>query len=488
MTNGRWPCDAGAGHGLAKQPKRPLAFELSKSERQSIRFGIYQSAGTHALDKLRLVTNTAKIITACLCGLFPIHVAGNTHAQRVALVIGNADYQAAPLKNPVNDARAMATRLAQLGFGVTKLENATRKQMGAAIEQFERALGPEKVGLFYYAGHGMQVRDKNYLVPVDANLEAESSARYHAVDVNGITEAMEYAGSKVNFIILDACRDNPFKAAKRGGSRGLAPVDAARGTLIAYATAPGSVAADGIGRNGLYTSALLAALDEPGLSAEEVFKQVRVRTAGASGGRQTPWESSSLTGNFVFNAPTVVNVQAAPKAATTQQAPDHEALFWTSVKDSQNPKMYEEYLRVYPNGNFAGLARIQLESLRNRVASATTPKIQNIQGRLRGPNGTYASRYGRIAFECDRGGACEGRYTGSGDREPAYIIGTINAENLLVGHWIETHSSERCNTRQQGSHYWGRIQFRFDEDADTWDGNWSYCKANPSDSWDGARE
>lgn len=239
------------------------------------------------------------LATLLLCTALTMGVASAT--QRVALLVGNAAYAQAPLVNPVNDARAMAQQLTALGFQVTRLENASKRDIERAIVDFEGQLGPDTTGLFYYAGHGVQVRGRNYLVPVDAAIESESHVRIEAVDVDMLTSAMDHAGSKVNFIILDACRNNPFERRLRGASRGLAAVDAAAGTLIAYATAPGSVAEDGDGRNGVYTEALLDALSRPGLQAEQVFKQVRVRVAERTAERQIPWESSSLTGNFVFN-------------------------------------------------------------------------------------------------------------------------------------------------------------------------------------------
>ena len=154
---------------------------------------------------------------------------------------------------------------------------------------------------------GLQVRGRNYLVPVDAEIDSEASTRVAAVDMDLLLEQMAEAKNRVNVVILDACRNNPFERRLRGASRGLAAVDAARGTLIAYATAPGAVAADGEGANGLYTEELLQALRVPGLKVEEVFKQVRVAVAKRSKGAQTPWESSSLTGDLVVNV--TVNVQ-----------------------------------------------------------------------------------------------------------------------------------------------------------------------------------
>ena len=222
-------------------------------------------------------------------------------APRIALVIGNGAYQDAPLRNPVNDARAMSQRLDKLGFHVISLENGGRDAMQKAILEFATSLKEETTGLFYYAGHGMQSRGRNYLLPVDADIDSERALRFEALDVQTILEEMQFAGNRMNIVILDACRNNPFERRFRGGSRGLAAIDAARGVLIAYATAPGAVAADGDGNNGLYTSELLSALEEPNLKVEEVFKRVRVAVTGRTNGAQVPWESSSLTGDFVFN-------------------------------------------------------------------------------------------------------------------------------------------------------------------------------------------
>jgi hypothetical protein len=300
---------------------------------------------------------------ASVVGLWILVVASSAGAQaprdepRLALLIGNSTYRESPLRNPVNDVRAMARRLKDLGFTVIAHENATKRTMEAAIVDFGRRLAEGGVGAFYYAGHGLQVRGRNYLVPVDADIEDEASTRVAAVDVELLLEQMAEAKNRVNIVILDACRNNPFERRMRGASRGLAAVDAARGTLVAYATAPGSVAADGDGKNGLYTEELLEALREPGLKVEEVFKRVRINVARRSKGAQTPWESSSLTGDLVVNV--TVNVTTAPVSAPTT-VPDREGLFWMSIKDSTDPAAFEAYLKQYPEGTFAPLARQRL--------------------------------------------------------------------------------------------------------------------------------
>jgi len=221
---------------------------------------------------------------------------------KIALVIGNSAYPAARLKNPVNDAKAMADKLRALGFDVALRTDSSQRDMTRAISQFGHKLALGSVGLFYYAGHGMQVRGKNYLIPVDAEIETEGSVSSEAVDVDLVLNQLGPA--RLSMVILDACRNNPFERKFRSSaSGGLAQIDAPTGTLLAYATAPGKVAADGTGSNGLYTEALLKALDTPGLKVEDVFKQVRIHVLKTSDNQQIPWESSSLTGEFYFRAP-----------------------------------------------------------------------------------------------------------------------------------------------------------------------------------------
>ncbi len=174
--------------------------------------------------------------------------------RRTALVIGNASYQDNPLKNSINDAEAMANALKDVGFDVILLENADLKQIENAIDTFHHQLKAGGVGLFYYAGHGTQVDGENYLIPVNAKLDVAEDVRYEAIPVGKVLARMEDAANQMNIVILDACRNNPFARKWRSSQRGLAPIQSARGALIAFATEPGGVAADGEGENGLYTS------------------------------------------------------------------------------------------------------------------------------------------------------------------------------------------------------------------------------------------
>ncbi|MDR3683857.1 MAG: caspase family protein [Geothrix sp.] len=231
--------------------------------------------------------------------------------QRVALVIGNGAYRESPLRNPVNDAKAMASALRACGFQVDLILDAGRKQMLDAVRGFGQKLGAGGVGLFYYAGHGMAVRGANYLIPVGADIATEEDVQSEGLDANTVVARMDTAKNRLNLLILDACRNNPFARSFRGGSRGLAQMEAPSGTFIAFATAPGATAADGDGANGLYTQQLLKTLREPGLKVEEVFKKVRIGVKQASHDQQVPWDSSSLTGDFYFQ-PGTAPVPADP--------------------------------------------------------------------------------------------------------------------------------------------------------------------------------
>ena len=180
-----------------------------------------------------------------------------TERTKIALIIGNGAYKSSPLKNPPNDAEDMAKILKKRGFTVTKRINATQAEMRKAIRQFGRQLKSDSIGLFFYAGHGMQVNGINYLIPVNANIEDEDEVQDYAVDVGMTLRKMKKAGNHINMVFLDACRNNPFTRSFRSAQKGLAQMDAPSGTLISYATAPGKTAADGGGRKGTYTKHLI---------------------------------------------------------------------------------------------------------------------------------------------------------------------------------------------------------------------------------------
>lgn len=224
--------------------------------------------------------------------------------KKLALVIGCSKYiHAGELINPSNDADSMADILESLGFNITKISNPTQKELKIAIDDFGEKLIQYKTGLFYFAGHGIQVKGLNYLIPTDANLKNERMAEYDCVEVNRVLGFMEDSKANVNIVILDACRNNPFERNwSRGiGLRGLAQMDAPKGSFIAYSTSPGKTASDGDGKNGLYTEALLKYIGTKQRPITTMFQDVRRDVIAKSNNEQVPWEATSLTSDFFFN-------------------------------------------------------------------------------------------------------------------------------------------------------------------------------------------
>jgi len=251
----------------------------------------------------------AAVATVLAATAAPSHAA----AARVALVIGNANYKVGELKNPVNDAKAVANTLRGLGFEVTHRENASLREMLEAFQQFSTQSKNADVRVVYYAGHGVQLKGRNYLLPVDTEIRAEDEMPNKSADLNEFLDRLGGFKQGINVVILDACRNNPFSGSEivgpdgrrlkfRGATpAGLAPVEAPLGSMIAFSTAPGGVALDNPQeKNSLYTKHLLEHLSSPGLPVELLFKRVRLAVAKETGRVQVPWESSSLTGDFCF--------------------------------------------------------------------------------------------------------------------------------------------------------------------------------------------
>jgi hypothetical protein len=223
--------------------------------------------------------------------------------KKLALIVGNSSYvDGATLRNPTNDARAIDQALKTLGFETIVAEDLTLSQFKKAIDDFGMRLHGYDVGLFYYAGHGIQYKGRNYLIPIDADLKIAQQVEYDCVAADRVLAFMESAQASVNLLILDACRNNPFERSWSRGTQGngLAFMSAPSGSLIAYATAPGNVASDGDGENGIYTSVLLKHINTPNVTVEQVFKRVRNEVEERTGNTQTPWESTSLKGDFYF--------------------------------------------------------------------------------------------------------------------------------------------------------------------------------------------
>src|SRR5688572_6213113 len=328
---------------------------------------------------MQSLAQTLSRIAAALAGVAALAClpVGAFGAERVALLIGNNNYGTTPLRNAVNDAKDLSEALKELGFQVIVRENASRREMIEGIREFDKALEGANTALFFYAGHAMQFKDRNYLIPIDAAMGSEEDVTFFSVEVSQIFDRMDRARTRFNFIILDACRDPPFAARFKTQSAGLAQMSSPSGTLIAYATSPGSVAADGFGRNGIYTKHILQNIRLPDLPVEIMFKRVREGVERETRKLQTPWDSSSLKGDFTFasSGKPAAAVAAAPSAGPSADITlQIEREFWISVRDSNRPEDIRAYLDKYPNGNFSSLARNRLDALVRPGARTATPR------------------------------------------------------------------------------------------------------------------
>ncbi|MEO8101145.1 MAG: caspase family protein [Betaproteobacteria bacterium] len=307
-------------------------------------------------------TRTALLLVWC----FVVSVPASAYDDRVALVIGNDSYITEPLKNAVNDARAMQKALQDLGFKVVFKPNADIQTMRSAAVEFAKQMDGASAAVFYYAGHGIQYSNKNYLIPIDAKLMAEQEIAYFALEVNQILDSMEEAKVRHKFIILDACRNNPFRNLNL--STGLAKSSRVpQGTTISYAAAAGAVALDGDGENGLYTKHLVREIRNPGVTASGVFEKVGSAVAQESNGRQYPenQSTSSPRGAFFFaerGAVVVTNNNNSGVSGDTAALVDRE--FWSSVKDSRKLEDLQAYLSQFPTGIFSSLARSRIDNLK----------------------------------------------------------------------------------------------------------------------------
>jgi uncharacterized caspase-like protein len=293
--------------------------------------------------------------------------------KRVALIIGNGDYAVAALKldNPVNDATAMQRALQDAGFETVVKLNVKRRDFYRAVSDFVAKISrdPHTVGLFYYAGHGVQAQGTNYLIPVDAEIESDADLEAGAFDAERILHGMREAQNDMNILILDACRDNPLRKT-RGMERGLARMNAPSGTFIAYAAAPGQAAHDGArGGNGVFTAELVKAMAEPGVPLEQMYKRVIAGVKADTQRTQEPWSEASLQGDFYFHA----GVPAAASAAANADPGRPELVFWESIKDSKSAADFLAYLRNYPQGHFADLAANRLKLMAKAQPAAPLP-------------------------------------------------------------------------------------------------------------------
>nr|WP_249309447.1 caspase family protein [Ralstonia insidiosa] len=311
-------------------------------------------------------------------------------APRLALVIGNGTYPGnARLGNPTNDATSIAQALRQLKFDVNLKTDCTRQDMDSAVRAFCAEVARQKaVALFYFAGHGMQIDWRNYLLPVDIKLASAGDVPRQTMDVATLMDGLGKAGGPMNIVILDACRDNPFGVSNKTGA-GLSQMDAPSRTILAYATAPGNVASDGAGTNGLYTENLLQEMVRPEARIEDVFKRTRLSVRLKSQGKQIPWESTSLEDDFFF----------LPPARTTQLSQNElDALFekdeadWKRAQKANTALAMSGYLKVHPNGHFCEIAQATLDRLLEKQGE----KKIRIQTSAENPFSKGSAEAGRI--------------------------------------------------------------------------------------------
>ncbi|MEO0316171.1 MAG: hypothetical protein RI928_2627 [Pseudomonadota bacterium] len=279
---------------------------------------------------------------------------------KVALVIGNATYKNSPLRNPENDAKDFAKSLKGFGFTVIERTNLTTKQIGPMLREFRSKLVPGSVAVVFYAGHGLQIKGENYLPTVDADIQGEEDVPMQSLSTRQLMDVLAESGTRMNLVFLDACRNNPYSRRFRSTTRGLSRENAPSGTLISFATRPGSEAADGDGRNGLYTSVLLQQIKLADQPIEQVLKKVVAGVKQASNGQQEPWIEGSIDGDFCF--------AECGSSSNARLDADDEA--WAITQKSNNVSAYQAYLAKFPTGRYKAAAEIALSALKGGGNSA----------------------------------------------------------------------------------------------------------------------
>ena len=317
--------------------------------------------------------------------------------QRIALVIGNSKYQnTVQLANPGNDTRAVAQLLNSAGFEVISATDLSHNQMIQAVQEFSGKIagrGPNSVAMVYYAGHGVQLAGENYLVPVDAKVSSEPDLVNGSLRLVDVMATLETIPSRVRIVILDACRNNPFPSLSDAG-RGLAIVDAPKGSIVAYSTAPGTEALDGTGAHSPFTAAFLRLANEKNLPIEQLFKRIRLDVGSSTDGQQTPWESSSLTSDFYFFGDTAVAATRAPAqmkmAYAASDLPSRSSRqAYEYVLAENSVENYQEFIRIYPHDPMSDRIRILLGNLLQAKAWHTAVKANSA--------GAYKSFYEKFS-------------------------------------------------------------------------------------------
>jgi uncharacterized caspase-like protein len=305
--------------------------------------------------------------------LVVVHALALANGERIALIIGNSAYKDAPLVNPKNDAASMSNLLREAGFDVLSLTDGTQEQMKSAVAQFgAKVRAPQaKFALFYYAGHGVQLDWRNYLIPVNAQIRTADDVRRGSVDVSELVDYMQNQKGKSFLVVLDACRDDPFANQYTPPAKGLSQFDAPVGSMLAYSTSPGKVALDGQGSNGLYTSYLVKEMAVKSAKLEDVFKRVRLSVRLASNGMQVPWETTSLEEDVYLFPNQIKQLSEAEQEQVLQR----ELAAWNAVKDTQDHIALANFIREYPSGSVSELAQSRLSRL---LAAQATREITRL--------------------------------------------------------------------------------------------------------------
>ncbi len=352
-------------------------------------------------------------------------------AKRVALVIGNSNYEHVnDLANPANDASLIEKALTETGFEVIRFNDLDQRGMKRAMVEFGRKLqtGVE-ASMFYYAGHGIEVDGRNYLIPVDSNSQNKSEVDLDNVEVNDFLALMEGSGVPLNIVVLDACRNNPFRSMRATGG-GLAPVRAPSGTYVAYATAPGSVAADGGGANSPFTAALAESILQPGLSLEAVFKRTRGAVRDLTGGEQTPFDSSAITGEFYFKPG-----QAAVAPLQNDTAGNVAKAAFEAA--GNNPDLLRVVVQEYGGTFWGKMAEAKLKAAETQVAIATPVPTPGGRAVRIAPDGKSISTRLADAVDAaqpgDRIELLPGRYAGNiFVSKPLDIVGIGDKASIII--------------------------------------------------------
>jgi hypothetical protein len=390
--------------------------------------------GASLLRLIGLVLIVAALLHVLATGSYAQRAAQaqpNAERRRVALVIGNSNYRnVATLINPGNDARLVARTLRSLGFtlvGGREQIDLDKSHFDRAIENFGDQIQGADVALFYYAGHGVQVRGSNYLIPVDANPTRESDVDFQFVNSETVLHQMKDAKTRLNLIILDACRNNPFGGrGLRAIGGGLAEMKAPEGTLISYATQPGNVASDGDKRDSPFTLALVHQIQQPGSDIFRVFNEVGLEVERETGGEQQPWVSTSpIDGDFYFAGP------PPEPSSIVSGVPDPDMVFWQSIEHSRQPADYRAYLNEFPHGRFASLARLRItryqavKSESGGTSSPSNPPTASISGRQHASKETTTSNLPTPS-------AAPTQLASAKVSAPTEAIGTASKPNFIV--------------------------------------------------------